>query len=55
MMIPSNNPETYQQQALDMLPLDHPHYDEIKDLIEEQIEDDMDAYIDYVDSTTFDR
>ena len=55
MMIPSHNPETYEQQALDMLPLDHPHYDEIKDLIEEQIEDDMDAYIDYVDSTAFDR
>ncbi len=55
MMIPSDNPETYQQQALDMLPLDHPHYDEIVDLLDEQIKDDMEAYIDYVDSTDPDR
>ena len=53
--IPSSDIYTYHKQALDMLKTDHPHYDEIKDLIEQQIEDDMDAYIDYVDSTAFDR
>ena len=49
MMIPSHKPETYQQQALDMLPLDHPHYDEIVDLIDEQIAEDMEAYVDSAD------
>ena len=44
MMIPSHDPETYEKQALDMLPLDHPHYDEIADLLDQQIADDLEAY-----------
>ena len=44
MMIPSHDPETYEEQALDMLPLDHPHYDEIADLLDQQIADDLEAY-----------
>ena len=40
---------TYQQQALDLLNKDHPHYDEIKDLIDEQIAEDLEAYVDSTD------
>ena len=32
--------QTYEKQALDLLPLDHPHYDEIRTLLFEQIEDE---------------
>tara|TARA_Y100000817_G_scaffold292399_1_gene264589 strand:+ start:465 stop:614 length:150 start_codon:yes stop_codon:yes gene_type:complete len=32
---------TYQQQALDLLDKDHPHYDEIKSLLLDQIEDEL--------------
>ena len=34
----------YEQQALDQLCEDHPHYDEIKELLEEQIQEDLDDY-----------
>ena len=32
---------TYQKQALDLLSKDHPHYDEIRDLLTAQILDDI--------------
>ena len=31
----------YQKQALDLLKEDHPHYEEIKKLLEEQIQDEL--------------
>ena len=34
----------YEQQALDLLPLDHPHYDEIKSLLIDQINDELHDY-----------
>ena len=39
--IPSNDIYTYEKQALDSLPTDHPHYEEIKDLLINQINDDL--------------
>ena len=39
--IPSNDIYTYEKQALDSLPKDHPHYEEIKDLLINQINDDL--------------
>ena len=33
---------TYQQQAIDLLCKDHPHYDEIRLLLTDQIMDDLD-------------
>ena len=35
---------SYQKQALDLLNKDHPHYDEIADIIEEQIQEDLEDY-----------
>ena len=35
---------TYYKQALDLINEDHPHYDEIADIIEEQIQEDLDDY-----------
>ena len=35
---------TYEQQALDLLERDHPHYDEIKSLLVEQINDEIHDY-----------
>ncbi len=32
---------SYQQQALDLLDKDHPHYSEIKDLLLDQIADEI--------------
>ena len=32
---------SYEKQALDLLPLDHPHYEEIRDLLTDQILDDI--------------
>ena len=32
---------SYEKQALDLLPLDHPHYEEIKKLLTDQINDEM--------------
>ena len=40
-MIPSSDIYTYEKQALDSLPKDHPHYEEIKDLLINQINDDL--------------
>ncbi len=34
----------YQRQALDLLSADHPHYDEIKQLLTQQIDDEIDDY-----------
>ena len=31
----------YQKQALDLLEKDHPHYEEIKKLLEEQLQDEL--------------
>ena len=32
---------SYEKQALDLLPLDHPHYDEIRRLLADQINDEI--------------
>ncbi len=32
---------SYEKQALDLLPKDHPHYEEIVTLLNEQIQDEM--------------
>ena len=37
--------QTYEKQALDLLPLDHPHYDEIADIIDEQVQEDLTDYV----------
>lgn len=42
--IPSSDIYTYEKQALDSLPTDHPHYEEIKDLLINQINDDLKAH-----------
>ena len=34
----------YEKQALDLLPMDHPHYDEIRSLLTEQINDEIRDY-----------
>ena len=39
--IPSNDVYTYNKQALDMLQPDHPHYDEIRKHLLEQIKDEL--------------
>ena len=44
--IPSSDIYTYEKQALDSLPKDHPHYDEIKDLLINQINDDLKTHAD---------
>ena len=35
---------SYEKQALDLLPLDHPHYQEIKALLMDQINDELYDY-----------
>jgi len=35
---------TYEQQALDNIPTDHPHYAEIVSLLNSQIKDEMETY-----------
>ncbi len=35
---------SYEKQALDLLPLDHPHYEEIKQLLTDQINDEIRDY-----------
>ena len=35
---------SYEKQALDLLPLDHPHYQEIKDLLMQQVNDEVYDY-----------
>ena len=37
---------SYEKQALDLLPLDHPHYEEIKDLLIDQVNDEIQTYAD---------
>ena len=44
--IPSSDIYTYEKQALDSLPKDHPHYEEIKDLLIKQINDDLRTHAD---------
>ena len=35
---------SYEKQALDLLPLDHPHYQEIRDLLMDQINEELYDY-----------
>jgi len=35
---------SYEKQALDLLPIDHPHYNEIKDLLIDQVNDEVQDY-----------
>ena len=35
---------SYEKQALDLLPIDHPHYNEIKDLLIAQVNDEVQDY-----------
>ncbi len=35
---------SYYKQALDLLSVDHPHYDEIKQLLISQVNDELTAY-----------
>ncbi len=35
---------SYKKQALDLLDQDHPHYDEIKSLLTDQIKDEIEDY-----------
>ena len=35
---------SYEKQALDLLPLNHPHYEEIKQLLTDQINDEIRDY-----------
>ena len=45
MMIPSlEDVVTYEKQALDLIPLDHPHYKEIKQLLIDQVNDMTEDY-----------
>ena len=37
---------SYEKQALDLLPLDHPHYEEIKSLLIDQVNDEIETYAD---------
>ena len=39
--IPSDDVYTYHKQALDMLPKDHPHYEEVKEHLYNQIKDEL--------------
>jgi len=35
---------SYEKQALDLLPIDHPHYEEIKALLIDQVNDEIETY-----------
>ncbi len=35
---------TYEKQAFDLLPIDHPHYAEIRALLIDQVNDEVDEY-----------
>ena len=37
---------SYEKQALDLLPFDHPHYEEIKSLLIDQVNDEIQTYAD---------
>ena len=40
--IPSDDIYSYEKQALDSIPEDHPHYDELRALLIDQINDQVD-------------
>ena len=35
---------SYEKQALDLLPVDHPHYEEIRQLLIDQVNDEIQTY-----------
>ena len=35
---------TYEKQALDLIPIDHPHYGEIRNLLIDQVNDELHDY-----------
>ena len=35
---------TYEKQALDLIPIDHPHYAEIRSILIEQVNDEVETY-----------
>ena len=35
---------TYEKQALDLIPINHPHYAEIRSLLIEQVNDEVETY-----------
>ena len=35
---------TYEKQALDLIPLDHPNYEEIRSLLIDQVNDELEDY-----------
>jgi len=35
---------TYEKQALDLIPIDHPHYAEIRSLLIQQVNDEVETY-----------
>lgn len=37
---------SYEKQALDLLPINHPHYEEIKSLLIDQVNDEIQTYAD---------
>ena len=44
---------TYEKQALDLIPIDHPHYAEIRSLLIEQVNDEVETYANSIpDSAT---
>ena len=44
---------TYEKQALDLIPINHPHYAEIRSLLIEQVNDEVETYANSVpDSAT---
>ena len=44
---------TYEKQAFDLIPIDHPHYAEIRSLLIEQVNDEVETYANSVpDSAT---
>ncbi len=40
----NNEVYTYYQQALDLLDTDHPHYEEIRQLLTSQVNDELETY-----------
>ena len=37
---------SYEKQALDLLPMDHPHYEEVRQLLIDQVNDEIQTYAD---------
>ena len=48
----TENIYTYYQQAKDLLPMDHPHYQEIIELLEDQVADELSDAYDFADTFT---